>query len=172
MPYNNTVAEEIETSKTKAIRTLYIVLLSVTASLVLLLIIGTVVGLARSPSSPPLITFGKDKGAPPSVLSEIGDIRVFSGIGRLRIPLSDSSTMILSISFPYMADDTVFTEELAAKIGDFKNIATDYFTSLPKEKLTPLDEDTAKAEILRRFNENLRLGRIEALYFNDLMVID
>lgn len=170
MPYNRTVAE-IETSKTKAIRTLYIVLLSVAASLVLLLIIGTVVGLARSPSSPPIVKFGKDK-TPPTVLLESGDIRVFSGIGRLRIPLADSSTMILSISFPYMADDTVFTEELAAKIGEFKELATDYFTSLPKEKLKPLDEDAAKAEILSRFNANLRLGRIEALYFNDLMILD
>jgi flagellar basal body-associated protein FliL len=171
MPYNRTVTE-IETSKTKTIRTLYIVLLSVAASVVLLLIIGTVVGLARSPHSPPLVTFGKNKETPATLLLESGDIRVFSGIGRLRIPLSDSSTMILSISFPYMADDTVFTEELAAKIGDFKSIATDYFTSLPKDKITPLDEDAAKAEILSRFNANLRLGRIEALYFSDLMIID
>jgi flagellar basal body-associated protein FliL len=171
MPYNKTVAET-ETSKTKAARTLYIVLLSIAASLVFLLIIGTVVGLIRSPSSPPLVTLGKDRETPQTLLLENGDIRVFSGIGRLRIPLSDSSTMILSISFPYMADDTVFTEELAAKIGDFKNIATDYFSSLPKDKIKPLDEDVAKAEILSRFNANLRLGRIEALYFNDLMIID
>jgi flagellar basal body-associated protein FliL len=163
---------EIETSKLKATRTRYIVLLSVAASLVLLLIIGTIVGLARSPYAKPFLTLGKERNTPSSTLSESGDIRVFSGIGRLRIPLSDSSTMILSISFPYMANDTVFTEELAAKIDDFKNIATEYFTSLPQDKLNRLDEDAAKAEILSLFNANLRLGRIEALYFNDLMIID
>jgi flagellar basal body-associated protein FliL len=80
--------------------------------------------------------------------------------------------MILSISFPYLATDIAFTEELAVKINDFKSIAIDYFSSLPAEKLSVLDEDAAKHEILRRFNANLSLGRIEALYFNDLMIMD
>jgi flagellar basal body-associated protein FliL len=100
------------------------------------------------------------------------DVRVFNGIGRLRIPLSNSSTLILSIAFPYSADDRVFAEELAARIGDFRTIATDYFSSLPEEKLIILDEDAAKAEILKRWNSRLRLGRVEALYFSDLLVLD
>ncbi len=80
--------------------------------------------------------------------------------------------MILSIAFPYLAADTSFTEELAAKIGDFRTITADYFSSLPPEKIINIDEDAAKKEILRRFNAGLRLGRIDALYFSDMMIID
>jgi len=100
------------------------------------------------------------------------DIRVFSGIGRLRIPLSNSSTLILSVAFPYLAGDTVFTEELAGKIADFREIAGGYFSSLSEEQLFLIDEEAAKTEILRRFNANLRLGRIETLYFTDFLIID
>jgi hypothetical protein len=31
--------------------------------------------------------------------------------------------LILSIAFPYLADDIAFTEELAAKIEDFRRIS-------------------------------------------------
>jgi flagellar basal body-associated protein FliL len=107
-------------------------------------------------------------------LSEVqgDDIRVFSGIGRLRIPLSNSSVLILSIAFPYNAGDITFTEELATKVGDFKEIASEYFSSLPAERIIQIDEEAAKTEILKRYNAILRLGKINALYFSDMMIID
>jgi flagellar basal body-associated protein FliL len=137
--------------------------------MIALIIAGTVFAFARS-SNTPVLRLGK-----PIVQTAIpfnDDVRVFNGIGRLRIPLSNSSTLILSIAFPYPADDHVFAEELAARIGDFRTIASDYFSSLPEEKLIYLDEDAAKAEILKRWNARLRLGRIETLYFSDLLVLD
>ena len=141
-------------------------------ALVVLFIAGTIYAKARSPNTGPLFTLGK-----PTVTEQAGeavndDVRVFSGIGRLRIPLSNSSTMLLSIAFPYSADDITFTEELAARLGDLKAAASDYFTSLPADKLINIDETAAKTEILRRYNNILRLGRIEALYFSDMLVID
>jgi flagellar basal body-associated protein FliL len=137
--------------------------------MVLLIISGTVYAFTRS-SNTPVLRFGKPVAPAASQFSD--DIRVFNGIGRLRIPLSNYSTLILSIAFPYSADDRVFAEELAARIGDFRTIATDYFSSLPEEKLVSLDEDAAKAEILKRWNARLRLGRVETLYFSDLLVLD
>ena len=73
--------------------------------------------------------------------------------------------------FPYPANDIAFTEELTVKVNDFRSMAYDYFSSLPQESLIQIDEDTAKREILRSFNNNLRLGYIRSLYFNDMMVI-
>jgi flagellar basal body-associated protein FliL len=151
------------------------VLLVIAAAIILLLITGTIFGLARS-SKEPVLRLGRDRQAQTvRVQNEdqlnMADTRVFSGLGRLRIPLSNSSILILSIAFPYSASDVAFTEELASKINDLRGIASDYFSSLPAEKLTFINEEEAKTEILKRYNENLRLGRIEALYFNDMITL-
>jgi len=140
-----------------------------------LIVAGTVYAFARQPGSGPLFRIGNAVSggeARGGASANSGGVSVFSGIGRLRVPLAGSSTLILSIAFPYPADDQPFTEELAAKIGDFRAMASDYFSSLPAEKLVNLDEEAAKTEILRRYNASLRLGKIKALYFNDLMIID
>ncbi|MCL2244151.1 MAG: hypothetical protein FWC03_06745 [Treponema sp.] len=152
-----------------------LVLIGIIGIIILLLVSGTIYALARSPDSNPLFTMGKSDAAEEnnsSVFLPYDDIRVFSGIGRLRIPLSNSSTMVLSIAFPYYANDISFTEELAAKINDFREIAVYYFSSLPSEKLVNMDEEAAKFEILGLYNNILRLGRIEALYFTDMMIIE
>ena len=165
----------------KAPRAVYITLLSITGVLIILLIAGTIIGLARH-GSEPIIRFGNSEpqtrfSAAQESSSNIpqaqgDDIRIYSGLERFRITLADSSIMILSISFPYSASDIAFTEELAAKVNDFKIIAGEYFQSLSGNTLNHIDEEAAKREILRRFNNNLRLGRINALYFHDLMIID
>jgi len=156
----------------KTSRLLYTVLLSVAGALVAILVIGSIIAIFRPKDAEPLFRLGSGGTRQTRVSAdENSDIRVFSGLGRLRIPLANSSTLILSIAFPYSANDIAFTEELAAKIGDLRSIATDYFSSLPEDTIQ-IDEDTAKQEILKRYNSALRLGRIEVLYFSDLMVID
>ena len=137
------------------------------------LVIGTIFALLRSSDAAPVFRLGRSPDAAPEFLQAPGDdIRVFSGIGRLRITLSNSSIMILTIAFPYSANDIAFTEELAARIGNFRTIASNYFSSLPADKLRNLDEDIAKQKILEQYNAILRLGRIEALYFSDLLVLE
>jgi flagellar basal body-associated protein FliL len=153
-------------------RGFFTALLSLAGALVGLLLIGTIFALVRSPAAGPIIKLGKSETVTTTRTTENDDIRVFSELGRLRIPLINSSTLILSIAFPYLADDIAFTEELAAKIEDFRRIAIDYFSSLPAEKIIKIDEETAKTEILSLYNANLRLGRIETLYFSDMMIID
>jgi flagellar basal body-associated protein FliL len=154
--------------KEKIPRILYVVLLSIAGTLIILILIGTIIGLIRPPNASPIFAFRKIS----KEQTKPEDIRVYSGLERLRIPLSNSSILILSVSFPYSAKDISFTEELAAKIGDFKTIITEYFTSLPAENANQIDEETAKQEILKHFNADLRLGRINALYFNDMTVLE
>jgi flagellar basal body-associated protein FliL len=155
--------------KEKIPRIVYTALLFIASALIILLLIGTIIGLVRPSNAEPLFAFKKNVK---TNQTKPEDIRVYSGLERLRIPLSNSSILILSVSFPYSAKDTTFTEELAAKIGDFKSITTEYFSSLSIEGADQIDEETAKQEILKRFNANLRLGRIDALYFNDMTVIE
>jgi flagellar basal body-associated protein FliL len=105
---------------------------------------------------------------------------IFTGIGRLRIAAvntagadSDSpATVLLSITFPYPGTDRAFTEELVGKVSEFRSIAAAYFAALSAAEVLNLDEAKAKAEILRRYNAELRLGKIEVLYFNDYMLLE
>ena len=161
----------------------YRVVVVIMLLLVTILIMGSLYGLLRSRDSGPLFRIGGGKCGG-SVQDSGGAFRegvregdnpynVFSGIGKLRIQNTDKpAVIIISISFPYKAEDRPFTEELATNIGEFRSIATKYFANLPKDKLVKLDEEQAKAEILRQYNALLRLGRIETLYFGDLMIVD
>jgi flagellar basal body-associated protein FliL len=148
--------------------------------LVMVIISGSLYAILRPANSGPLFRIGKTASG--SGGAEGGDsetsgstVNVFNGIGRLRIPVAGqagSTTMLLSIAFPYPPGDRPFTEELASCIGNFRSIARDYFSSLPPEQIRNLDEAAAKTEILRRYNTLLRLGKIEVLYFSDLMIIE
>jgi flagellar basal body-associated protein FliL len=142
--------------------------------LVVALVSGSLYAVLRGPDSGPLFRIGGGGNSQRGQGTVYEALNVFSGIGRLRIPLAGDSTatLILSISFPYSAEDRPFAEELASRIGDFRSITILYFGSLPPEKATGLDEAEAKAELLERFNKLLRLGQIETLYFGDLMVVE
>jgi len=151
----------------------YRVVVAALLVLAVALITGSLYAAFRPKDSPPLFRIGGgEKGGEEAVPA--GEVNVFSGIGRLRIPLSGepSATLVIAISFPYPAADRAFAEELASRIGDFRSIATEYFAALSPEKAAALNEDATKAEILRRYNALLRLGKIETLYFGDLMVVD
>ena len=162
----------IITPKSRPAQVLYVGLLSLAGVMILMLIIGTIIGVFRPSGAQPLFKLGKSGGTTEETAAPGEDIRVYSGLKRLRIPLSNSSTLILSISFPYPAHDTAFSEELSAKIDEFRSLAADYFSALPVEKTANLNEEAAKQEILSRYNAILRLGKIRAIYFNDMMVID
>jgi len=170
--YTVTIMKLIPDNASKAESIFFTALISLAGALIALLLIGTIFGIVRSPAAGPVLKLGKTETFSKNQTTRNDDIRVFSGLGRLRIPLTSSSTLILSIAFPYLANDIAFTEELAAKIGDFRKIAIDYFSSLPAEKTLQIDEETAKADILSLYNADLRLGRIETLYFSDMMIID
>jgi flagellar basal body-associated protein FliL len=80
--------------------------------------------------------------------------------------------VVLSVVFPYPPEDRPFTEELGGKISLFRQMVRDYFGALSRDELHPLDEPRAKEELLRRFNGELQLGKIELLLFNDLMILE
>ncbi|MDR2053927.1 MAG: flagellar basal body protein FliL [Treponema sp.] len=105
---------------------------------------------------------------------ETGLDGMFTGIGRIRASTGgpESATVILSIAFPYSPRDRAFAGELAARIGDFRAGAADYFASFSTEELRQKDETAIKTELLERFNGMLRLGQITALYFSDYLIIE
>ncbi|MDR3276759.1 MAG: flagellar basal body protein FliL [Treponema sp.] len=145
----------------------YPILLSVLAALALVIAGGTVYALVfRGPAvnSPPE-TF-------PAAVSTGTGARTFASLGQIRTLTQDASTVILSIAFPYDAGDRAFTEELSARIEDFRALSVEYFAACSVAGLGPGSEGTIKQELLERFNAVLRLGQIEALYFSDYMIIE
>ena len=99
--------------------------------------------------------------------------QTFTGIGQIRVFTADPQPgmVVLFISFNYYPDDTAFSEELAHRIRDFRDIATDYIGSFTVDDLQRLSEEIIKAELLRRFNAVLLLGQIDVLFFSDFMII-
>ena len=107
--------------------------------------------------------------------------RIFTGIGRLRLPAANNAgtagtgqgpVVILSITFPYEPEDRPFTEELASRVGEFRSITGEYFLSFTAASLAKKSEEEIKKELLDRFNRILRLGKIGTLYFNDYLVLE
>jgi flagellar basal body-associated protein FliL len=126
---------------------------------------------------------GPPREAPlPEAASMDGGEQLFTGIGRIRVSAGeDSPTIIVNITFPYSRSDKPFSEELAARVGDFRTIATDYFKSFSAgepgsadsiNSINSIDETILKEELLSRYNSILRLGRIRTLYFNDFLYLE
>jgi len=108
-----------------------------------------------------------------AVFQKAGKGQTFTGIGTIRVPTADAQPgmVILFVSFIFYPDDVAFSEELALRIKDFRQIIIDYFSPFSVSELRGLDEDGIKSELLLRFNSILRLGQIETIYFGDFMII-
>ena len=176
----------------RALRAAYRAALVLVFALVGALAVGSLYALARPADSAPLFYLGRQGGgAGPGGAGAAaggwagggiamgggagsGPESVFAGIGTLRAPLAGQppATVVLSLSFPYPAGDMAFAEELATRVGELRSIAVGYFSSLRREEIARLDETAAKNEILARYNALLRLGRIETLYFTDLVILE
>jgi flagellar basal body-associated protein FliL len=118
----------------------------------------------------------------PAISAAQGEQSIFTGIGRLRLSTADESganltealpvTVVISVTFPYKPDDRAFSEELAARIRDFRTLTESYFLSIKSEELKNMNEEQIKADLLERYNSVLRLGKIDTLYFGDFMLLD
>lgn len=98
----------------------------------------------------------------------------FTGIGKIRASSAGEkpAAVIVSIAFQYDRGDIAFSEELAAKTKEFREIAKTLFSSRTVTELRKTSEAELKEELLKRYNSALLLGRIAALYFNDYLLID
>lgn len=98
----------------------------------------------------------------------------FTGVGRIRAATADPepATVIVSIAFPYDRSDLAFSEELAARTKDLRELTADLFSNLGAAELRPGSEEILKTELLRRYNAILRLGKISVIYFNDYLLVD
>jgi flagellar basal body-associated protein FliL len=114
---------------------------------------------------------------PSDTLLVNGQGQTFTGIGRMRISTKPSAAdaqpgmVIVYVSFFFYPEDKAFSEELALRVKDFREIISDYIGSFSVAELHKKGEDDIKSELLRRFNAILRLGKIGALFFSDFMIV-
>lgn len=133
----------------------YRALLALALLLAAVIIGGTVYGCLRG------------KGRPAQEAAAGNSEGIFSGIGTVRVSTAgdDGETVILSVAFPYNSADRPFAEELVARIPDFKKETAGYVGAFTSEELRNTDIAVINAELLKRYNALLHLGRIKELYF-------
>lgn len=155
----------VETEQKKILSLVYLGLLFFLVVLGILFIGGTIYGVFFHTAS--------QKNAVMDISAETEEGQTFTGIGRIRVPTKDPQPgmVILFVSFVYYPNDKTFSEELALRVGDFRDIIENYIGSFSITELHALSEEDIKAELLRRFNALLRLGQIHTLFFSDFMII-
>ena len=150
----------------------YRILLVLVILIALLLFGGTIYAIVFHPEGRSPISGLKARTPPGQPAEEIPNDKMFPALGRLRITLADSSMLIVSPVFIYNSEDKAFTEELALRIRDLRELSREYFSPYKSEELLKKDEQSLKTDLLSLFNKTLRLGKIEVLYFNDFFIID
>jgi flagellar basal body-associated protein FliL len=125
----------------------------------------------------PALAAGAAEGAANAtvpVRDEIPAGPLFRDIGALRVATVDDppATVIVDIVFPYDSADTAFAEEVAAHTREYREQAVALFGRYRAAELGAIGEDKLKSELLRRFNSLLRLGSIEAVYFEEFLVVE
>ena len=99
---------------------------------------------------------------------------VYTDLGQLIAITADNPAVILIITpyFSYPANDKAFFEEIAQKKLQLKSLILNYFSMHEKEELIKMGEDKVKKELIQKINEELMLGSISAMYFNEYIFLN
>ncbi len=103
-----------------------------------------------------------------SAYTELGQIRaVTKGMGD-----QGGSLLVVSPWFSYPSSDIQLYEELAQKEKQAKSLIIGYFSSYTKEQLLGMGEQKVKEGIRDKINEQLVMGQISSVYFDDYMFFE
>lgn len=99
---------------------------------------------------------------------------VYSQLGRLRAATADSPSVSLIVApyFPYPADDEEFFEEISLKNRKIKLLIIEYFSEHTSNELKKSGEQKVKNDLLQLINEELVIGEISALFFEEYIFLD
>ena len=155
------------------------ILYTIIIGLLIVLIIGTITGLANKRNSEPevLLQQGKavnlSKPANTDIVSyyEIGNIRIVTPSEE---PENEQEGCVLVVNpwLSYAEGDTVFYEEIARKRGVIKGICTTYFSERSKNHLLSITEKKVEQELIELINAQLSLGKVQDVYFTDYIFLE
>jgi len=150
------------------------ILLLIAATLFLIILFGTAIAFISGNAKPGEGLRKKDP-SPESLTKETANkTAVFSQIGILRCSTADEPPIpvVISLYFPYPADDRPFYEELSKKTQKLRILITDYIASYTSAELLNAGEQAIKENLVDIINTELVLGEIEFLYFAEYIFLE
>ena len=110
----------------------------------------------------------------PVNLQKSVDYSVFSDFGRLRTSTADNPQIpVVVLPFiSYKTENSFLYEELCQKQRKIRTIILQFFTQKTQKELFSMGEEFIKSEILKLINEELTMGKIEALYFEEYIFLE
>ena len=160
-----------------------IVLFSIIGALVLIILFGTVIGLASRKAAPGKNLRDADPDPTPREIENLNKklddkIAAYTGLGTIRCITAPENeedigtAVVITPWLSYPEGDTVFFEELARKRLIITSIFTSYFGTYTKVELLSRTEDKIKQDILEQINEQMSLGKISGIYLTDYIFIE
>ena len=160
-----------------------IVLFSIIGALVLIILFGTVIGLASRKAAPGKNLRDADPEPTPREIENLNKklddkIAAYTGLGTIRCITAPENeedigtAVVITPWLSYPEGDTVFFEELARKRLIITGIFTSYFGAYTKVELLSRTEDKIKQDILEQINEQMSLGKISGIYLTDYIFIE
>ena len=153
------------------------ILLGIIAGLLLVILIGTIIGLAGKKKNTPEVLISQGKAVSLMAPSATDEVAYFE-LGTIRISTARADSdeggtiMILSPWLAYPAGDTVFYEELSRKSGSIKGIFQAYFSARTKNQLLTETEERISQIIIEEINADLALGKVSDIYFTDYLFLE
>ena len=110
----------------------------------------------------------------PVNLQKSVDYSVFSDFGRLRTFTADNPQIpVVVLPFiSYKTENSFLYEELCQKQRKIRTIILQFFTQKTQKELFSMGEEIVKYELLKLINEELSMGKIEALYFEEYIFLE
>ena len=153
------------------------ILLAIIAGLLLIILIGTIVGLAGKKKQTPQVLIAQGKAVSLMAPADTTDIAYYE-LGTIRVSTAKAdsaeggSIMVISPWLAYPAGDTVLFEELSRKSGSIRGIFQAYFSARTKNQLLTETEEKIVRVILDEINADLALGKISDIYFTDYIFLE
>ena len=153
------------------------ILLGIIAGLLLVILVGTIIGLVGKKKNTPEVLISQGKAVSLMAPSDTDEVAYFElGTIRVSCAAADSeesgSIMVLSPWLAYPAGDTVFFEELSRKSGAIKGIFQAYFSARTKNQLLTETEERISQIIIEEINADLALGKVSDIYFTDYLFLE
>ena len=153
------------------------ILLGIIAGLLLVILVGTIIGLVGKKKNTPEVLISQGKAVSLMAPSNTDEVAYFE-LGTIRISTAKADSdeggtlMILSPWLAYPAGDTVLYEELSRKSGSIKGIFQAYFSARTKNQLLTETEERISQIIIEEINADLALGKISDIYFTDYLFLE
>ena len=98
----------------------------------------------------------------------------YNDFGKIRTFTSDNSKIpvVFVPIFKYAKNNDPLFEEICQKKTKLQNIMASYFTNKTKKQLNSIGDEAIKNQILLQINEELSMGKIEELYFEEFLILD